>query len=187
MIKISFLKFLIIFLLILQSCSKKEEPRVDFEKILQKNEESAVEMLLKIYEAEKIFKERDIDANGVYEFWREDVAGLHYIPSYDIGTEEFYSLIPYEIAKADKYHFSKYDIKGSQSTPTSGYFFKMIKSGKEGFYICAFPSEYPTSAKKTFICNESGNIYSKDVGSVEIETLPESEDELIKDDWVKVK
>jgi hypothetical protein len=55
-----------------------------------------------------------------------------------------------------------YDISGKR-TPYHGYYYRMLPS-KDGFGVVAFPADYRSSGVMTFIVNQNGRVFQKDLG-----------------------
>ena len=78
-----------------------------------------------------------------------------------------------------------YDTSGKR-TPYHGYYYRMIKSTK-GFGFLAYPAEYRSSGVMTFLVNQSGVIYQKDLGEKTTETAPNISETKPDSSWERVK
>jgi len=52
----------------------------------------------------------------------------------------------------------------THSQPFHGYLYRILMQGTDAFAILAFPAEYRSSGVMTFIVNQDGNAYEKDLG-----------------------
>lgn len=149
-------------------------------------ETSAVDCLRELVAIEEIWRKNDIDRNGQNDYWTKDVAGFHYIQNAN-GQRQMY--IPIEIAKTDP-SVTNWG-KDAKVTPYNGYYFKAIATDENGnaynqnvvntnlgagayigqkccnsnkFAFCAYPAEYNVTGVRTFIVNEKGIVYCRDLG-----------------------
>lgn len=151
-----------------------------------KNELAAEDALQHLVEAQKEYFARP-PAGLPKQFARKLVSeegrhdGLYWHGAYD----EFYSPINALIAYA--YGTGSKDSVGDP-VPYNGYFFRILtKQGSHapggaknyvvdglmtgGFAFIAYPAEYRSSGVMTFIVDESGNIYEKDLGADTAKTV----------------
>jgi hypothetical protein len=63
------------------------------------------------------------------------------------------------LADASSEGYSKY----GQRIPYHGYYYQMLK-GSDGFAFLAYPAEYHSSGVMTFVADQTGAIYEKDLG-----------------------
>jgi Protein of unknown function (DUF2950) len=144
-----------------------------------KNELSAIEASRELVEAQKQYFARppagfskQFAQKLVSEDGRHD--GLYWHRAYD----EFDSPVGAPIAYADGNNAQD---QSADAVPFNGYFFRILTSqgphapggaknyvvdGKMtlGFAFVAYPAEYHSSGVMTFIVNESGTVYEKDLG-----------------------
>jgi hypothetical protein len=121
-------------------------------------------ILKQIAQAQSAFWRDDLDANGKQDFWRHDVAGLYHLPGRGGGALR---LIDMSLARADTTPESRF---GQTPAPIGGYFLRAIQLVDEGtldrqrFFACCYPAAYPSGGRFSFIINEDGVIYRKDLG-----------------------
>jgi hypothetical protein len=75
----------------------------------------------------------------------------------------------------------------SNSQPFHGYYYRILLQGSDGLAILAFPAEYRSSGVMTFLVNQDGTAYEKDLGE-QTSTLS-SQDSSIRQDnsWKHVE
>lgn len=139
---------------------------------IRENEGAAQRALQGIADANFRFWKMDLDRNGVKDYWTGDVATLH----------EF-GLIPLGVAQADA---APLKASGSAPIPYHGYFFKVLEKHELGgvavrykldtdgtrrlvhhewaFGVCAYPSDFGWSGRRTFIICEQSCIGAVDNG-----------------------
>lgn len=130
---------------------------------------------------------RDGDAAGIYAMKLISDEGMHNGLYWPTADDETPSPVGEFIAKsaAEGYHF------GAKPIPYHGYFYRLLyaqgenaaggardyfKDGvmTQGFALMAWPAEYGVSGIQTFIVNQDGTVYQKDLGETtasEIETI----------------
>ena len=148
-----------------------------------RNELSAIQVALAYVDGQYEYASKDRDGDGVLQYAKKFVSstgrkdGLYWEAA---PGEEASPLGPL-IARATEegYTFKK---KGEKSAPYHGYYFKILKSqggnapgggleytnnGKmvAGFGLVAYPAEYGVSGIMTFMVNQQGIVYEKDLGS----------------------
>ncbi len=112
------------------------------------------------------FRDQDRDGNGKKDFWREDVAGLYASRAAD-GS--LLRLIPIEDAAADDRPSKPYASLPPR-TPVWGCWFRALRHADEAvadpgrFAFCSFPEDYPRHGRFTFIVDEGGGVFLKDLG-----------------------
>ncbi|MEK7866785.1 MAG: DUF2950 family protein [Planctomycetota bacterium] len=144
---------------------------------MKANEISATTVLMMIVSTEGVWRQIDADRNGRQDYWTQDVAGLCYLT--DAAGEEL-RLMDIPVAQADRVGVARYGKR--EAKPKSGYWFQAMKLGVSGdayadgsdpncngsnprsFGFCAYPAEYEVTGVRTYIVNEEGVIYSKDLG-----------------------
>ncbi|MCI0350551.1 MAG: DUF2950 domain-containing protein [Acidobacteriales bacterium] len=82
-------------------------------------------------------------------------------------------------------HAEGYDTSGKR-TPYHGYYYRMLKS-PGGFGFLAYPAEYRSSGVVTFIVNQTGAIYQKDLGENSAETAQQMTEYKRDNTWTRVK
>jgi hypothetical protein len=141
------------------------------------NELDAIEICLGYVEAQQSYAESDRDGNGVLEYAKKIVSsegrkdGLYW-PGEDSPVAAGFAK-----AAAQGYTASP----GGSPRPYHGYFYKVLLSqgpdaagGAQdyvvhglmigGFALVAWPAEYGVSGIKSFIVNQDGIVYEKDLG-----------------------
>jgi hypothetical protein len=147
-----------------------------------RNELRAIQVVLAYVDGQHEYASKDRDGDGVLQYARKFVShagrkdGLYWEAA---PGEEASPLGPL-IARATEegYTFKK---KYGKAAPYHGYYFKILKSqgisapggeydytinGKmiAGFGLVAYPAEYGVSGIMTFIVNQQGILYEKDLG-----------------------
>lgn len=147
-----------------------------------RNELSVIEVLYAYVHAQHEYASKDRDANGTLEFAQKLVStsGKHDGLYWEAKESEEMSPFGPLVAKAAK---EGYDVKAQsdESLPYHGYFYKILKGqGKNarggqydyvvngkmvlGFALVAYPAKYKSSGIMTFIVNQEGVVYQKDLG-----------------------
>lgn len=146
-----------------------------------RNELMTIETLLQLCVAEKDYANKDRDGDGVKEYTTKFVSapgtqdGLYWLATDDEPKS------PLEKALASSGRYSEGRAEGA---PWWGYYYRALpgqakdggavsysKDGHqtEGFAFVAYPANYGKSGVMTFLINQDGVIYQKDLGS---RTLP---------------
>jgi len=143
-----------------------------------KNELSAIEVLNAYVGAQKQFASRDRDNDGVYEYAQKIKSsegkqdGLYWEAKAGEEVSPFGPLVAEE---------SDYLEDRSPGDPFKGYYFKILTRQTEdapggrydyvingnmiaGFSMIAFPADYGISGIMTFVVNQNGVVYEKDLG-----------------------
>jgi hypothetical protein len=149
-----------------------------------RNELSTLNSVRTYVEAQREYASRDHDGDGVLEFAQRIIStpgtkdGLFWSPDLD---GEISPLGPLAADAADEGYTKKELKNGEGPQPFHGYFFKILKrQGKHapggrhdyiingnmiaGFALVAWPAEYRNSGVMTFIVNQQGRVYQKDLG-----------------------
>jgi hypothetical protein len=144
------------------------------------NERNAIHVLRAYIDAQRTFASRDRDGDGVLQYAQKLASspGKHdglYWPADAAKGEEASPFGPL-IAESAGY------LKGhSEGDPYRGYHFRILtRQGKDapggaynyvingrmiaGFAMVAYPAEYGNSGVMTFIVNQNGKVYEKDLG-----------------------
>lgn len=146
------------------------------------NELSVVEVLKDYLEAQREYARNDHDDNGVLEFARklDSTPGKQDGLFWEVKEGEEPSPFGPLAAKADCEGYGK-AFRDSDPEPFHGYYFKVLmKQGENaeggafdylvndkmvlGFALVAYPARYRASGVMTFIVNQGGVIYEKDLG-----------------------
>lgn len=147
-----------------------------------RNELSTVQACLAYVDAQKEYARRDYDRDGLFEYAQKFMSdpgkknGLYW----ETKEGEEQSPMGLFVANARK---EGYGMKrtGSRPTPYHGYFYKIIKAQGTnapggaynyivkdkmigGFALVAYPAQYGISGIVTFIVNQDGIVYEKNLG-----------------------
>jgi hypothetical protein len=146
-----------------------------------RNELAAIQVCLAIVDAERDYAAQDTDGDGVPEFTAKFVSspgtrdGLYW----ETGDDEPLSPVGPLLAAAASEAAPASD--STPLTPFHGYLYRMLtKQGKNapggaydyevngkmlgGFAVIAFPARYGTSGVVSFMVNQDGVVYQKDLG-----------------------
>lgn len=160
---VSMLAFQLIFVPVcahsLVSCDQRGKPALPPE----------IGLLFEIHYAQMRFNpQRDPSTNGVvHEFWRADVAGLYYSKD-DHGQPR--KLIDPRTAAADAHPTIRGADVSQEPEARFGYLLRQIElpeggwADKTRFAVVAYPEVYPTTGRFTYVMNQSGIVYRKDLG-----------------------
>jgi hypothetical protein len=145
------------------------------------NELEVINVMHAYADAQREYASRDRDSDAVLEFAQKFRStpgkkdGLYWEAKDGVEMSPFGSLI----AKADSEGYAK--SKGGDHEPYQGYLFKMLKAQGAnaeggafdyvvngemilGFALLAYPAKYGTSGIMTFVVNQNGIVYQKDLG-----------------------
>jgi len=145
------------------------------------NENDAIEVLYGLVEAQREYasKTRDSDATKHYALFFLSDEGKHNGLYWKTAEDETPSPIgPLLVSAASE----GYTGKKGESAPFHGYYYRIltkqgaaVKDGASdymvngklarGFAFVAYPAEYRNSGVMTFIVNQSGKVYEKDLGA----------------------
>ena len=146
-----------------------------------KNELEAIQICRLYVQAQREYASGDRDGSGVVKYAQKILStrgkrdGLYWSAQADQGQSPLGSLI--EKAKLEGYQPTP-----GKRTPYHGYCYRVLKrqgssapGGKydyvingnmvAGFALVAFPAKYESSGIMTFVVNQSGNVYQKDLGA----------------------
>jgi hypothetical protein len=149
------------------------------------NELSALEVVRAYVQAQREYASRDRDGGEVLKYAQKIIStpgakdGLFWSPDFD---DEISPLGPLFADAADEGYRQGQQNPGDEPHPFHGYFFKILtRQGKHapggkydyvingnmigGFALVAWPAEYGKSGIMTFIVNQQGRVYQKDLGS----------------------
>lgn len=135
----------------------------------------ALRPLRRLAAAEETFRQDDVDGNGVREYWTQDVAGLC---NTDDPARLEWNWIRVALARADRTGIAA---NGKEEPkPYLGYWLRALATDQDGksyrgdsgtarthpsrFGFCAWPAEYGPGNRLTYIVNETGVVYWKDLG-----------------------
>ncbi len=143
------------------------------------NERVAEAMLMQLASTQGVWRQTDSDRNGVQDYWTQDVAGFYF--QKDVNDVPL-KYIDVNMALADHAGVVLYE-REEGPKPKSGYWLRVIPLDAEGspysqdadgdgrsdtndscFAFCAYPAEYGVTGLHTFIVNEEGLVYFKDLG-----------------------
>jgi hypothetical protein len=147
-----------------------------------KNELNAIDVLHGYVDAQREYAAKDRDGDGILEYAQKIVSdkrkkdGLYWDASKD-GEE---SPVGPLVASASQENRKK-SKKGDSQVPFFGYYFKILKSQGPnaeggaydyvvkdnmifGFAMIAWPAKYGSTGIMSFIINQSGAVYEKDLG-----------------------
>ena len=151
-----------------------------------KNELSILQVMRAYVDAQREYASSDRDGDGVLEFAQRLVSspgnqdGLYWPSDFDGDESPFGPLVAY--AQIEGYSPELRDENEVERGPFHGYYFKILsRQGKHapggkydyvingnmigGFAMVAWPAEYSSSGVMTFIVNQQGRVYQKDLGS----------------------
>lgn len=151
---------------------------------LEANQASASKALQQLVSIQGLWWQNDSDRNGAQDWWARDIAGLYYVTDAD-GQELKY--IAEDVAKADRTGLAPYS--KDAPTPLRGYWLRAMVRDENGnpyvdesraaaragpvsglpctnlkYAFCAYPAEYGVTGKLTYILNEDGLVWEKDLG-----------------------
>ena len=145
-----------------------------------RNELNAIQVCLGYVEAQQEYASTDREQDGIIQYAQKVLSdpyrrnGLYW----EAGEGELPSPLGPFIAQAARKGYTK---KGDKPIPYHGYYFKILtRQGPNapggaysyvinghmvaGFALVAWPAEYAVSGVMTFIVNQNGTVYQKDLG-----------------------
>ena len=140
------------------------------------NELTTVANMRAYVDAQEDYKETDWDEDGVSEYAQKLIStpetydGLYWEPGDGVPESPFGSLISQaELATAaeDGYFGYRYRILNGQGANVAGGQYDYVVNGNMigGFALLAAPAEYDRTGIMTFVVNQYGTVYEKDLGS----------------------
>lgn len=146
-----------------------------------KNELAAIDACHQLVDAEKEYNKKPYNGEPHYTERFVSDKGKHNGLYWSNAEDEFDSPVDPLIASAGKNTYSTGDDAADNPIPFNGYYFRIltrqgenapggaksyIENGKmvNGFAFVAYPAEYRSSGVITFIVNQEGTIYQKDLG-----------------------
>jgi len=146
-----------------------------------RNELNAIQVCLAIVDAERDYMAKDPDGDGIQEYASKFVStpGKHDGLYWETNSEEPPSPLGPLLAAAARDGYA--NSESSSLEPYHGYFYKILtKQGKDapgrahdylvngqmigGFAVIAYPARYGASGIMSFIVNQDGIVYEKDLG-----------------------
>jgi hypothetical protein len=150
-----------------------------------KNELAAIPAMRAYVDAQRDYAGKDHDGDEVLEYAQRLVSspgkedGLYWPPAFDGDVSPLGPLVAY--AQAEGYSPELREEEEAERGPFHGYYFKILtRQGKHapggkynyvtngnmigGFALVAWPAEYGDSGIMTFIVNQQGRVYQKDLG-----------------------
>jgi hypothetical protein len=147
-----------------------------------RNELNAIELIQTYVVAQREYAARDRDGDGVYPYAQKlgSTPGKKDGLYWKVGEGEEASPLGPLAAQAAREGYTK-SAKSGEKSPLHGYYFKILKAqGKHapggayeyvvkgnmilGFGLVAYPAKYGSSGVMTFIVNQEGVVYQKDLG-----------------------
>lgn len=145
-----------------------------------RNELSAIQVCLAYVDAQREYALKDRNGNGFLEYAQKFISdpgkedGLYW----DVKAGEEQSPLGSLVAEADE---KGYRMTGGTPSPFYGYYYRILTAqGKDaeggaydyivkgkmigGFALVAYPAKYGASGIMTFIVNQDGVVYQKDLG-----------------------
>jgi hypothetical protein len=150
-----------------------------------KNELETLPTVRAYVDAQREYASIDHDGDGVLEFAQRLVSspgkedGLYWPPEFDEEESPLGPMVAF--AQAEGYSPELHDVDEVQRGPYHGYLFKILTRQGEhalggkynyvinghmiaGFALVAWPADYGQSGIMTFIVNQQGRVYQKDLG-----------------------
>jgi hypothetical protein len=149
------------------------------------NELGTIPVMREYVDAQREYASSDHDGDQVLEYAQRLVSspgkedGLYWPPAYDGDVSPFGPLVAY--AQVEGYSPELREEDETERGPFHGYYFKVLtRQGKHapggkynyvvngnmiaGFAMVAWPAEYGGSGVMTFVVNQQGRVYQKDLG-----------------------
>lgn len=171
------------------------------------NEHSAIGGMMILREMSEIFKNEDSDRNGLPDYWVADVSGLYRV--LNVAGNEIRKIdTPVALADARPIapiaHYVGTPLAVTP-TPKAGYFFRAMERDENGtpyakekmgdgktvalnrdkFAFCAYPATYLQTGRYTFIVNEKGTVWRKDLSGLPLLQWPDEDP--ARDEWKKIQ
>jgi hypothetical protein len=156
------------------------------------DEQPIIKALKDLVDVEAVWRQQDVDGDGIKDYWTYDVSCFHRMYRADRVTKV--DFIPQELAIADAAPaddkvlgdgvIESWSCITDKPQTYGGYFFRVIEKDEIGnnynqnpgnnkiavtnnskFAFVAYPEKYGVTGINTFIVNETGKIYSTDCGS----------------------
>ena len=145
-----------------------------------RNELAAIQVCLAYVEAQREYASTDRERDGIIQYAQKIVsdAGRRNGLYWEVAEGEIPSPLGPFAAKAAAEGYKK---KGDKAIPYYGYYYKILKGQGmsaaggaykyvinghmvAGFALVAWPAEYNVSGVMTFVVNQNGTVYQKDLG-----------------------
>ena len=144
-----------------------------------RNERNALYVLQQYVDAQRQYASRDRDGDGVLQYAAKlgsspgKYDGLYWPAGRNEEQSPFGPLIAESAAysagraKGDAYHGYHFRILTRQGPAAAGGAYNYVINGRmvAGFAMVAYPSQYGESGVMTFIVNQNGTIFEKDLGA----------------------
>lgn len=144
-----------------------------------RNELIAIETCYRLVDAQEAYKLRDPDGDGVREYASKLASSEGQRDGLYWAQADADAPSPLQDVLSEAWHYAEGRVKGS---PWFGYHFKMLPgqaaqavggaydysiNGHQvaGWAVVAYPANYPDSGLTTFLVNQNGVIYQKDLGA----------------------
>ena len=154
----------------------------------QQNEIIAQFMLQSVQMAQTVFRNSDMDRNGVADYWTHDLAGLYAMKDRN-GNPIF--LIDPATAAADMEGAGNYELLRSKIMPKNGYWFRVLTTDPDGdayqkdpdedgnpttnrtrWAALAYPAAYGVTGTNTLLLGEDGITWKKDTQGRPVDRFP---------------
>jgi hypothetical protein len=168
-----------------------------------RNELEAIQICHVYVEAQREYSQRDADGSGVVKYAQRILStpGQHDGLFWDTDNPQDASPLA---AQIDKARLEGYTPEPGKHKPYHGYHFRILRAqgpaapGGQygyvingnmvaGFALVAFPAEYESSGVMTFIVNQSGKVYQKDLGPNTLDLARQMHEYNPDDSWTLVK
>jgi general secretion pathway protein G len=157
---------------------------------IQRNEFLASVALRRLWDAQAEFRSKDLDGNGVHDFWTGDVAGL--VKGLAAVDAAPLRPLPEEASKQAQrngYWFRALRKDGSVAPPEA---YQLDTTGSGGpksfnrnrFGAVCYPMEYAVTGVRTFIVNEARTVFWKDNQGDPVEEWPDAA--TLKREWTPI-
>lgn len=149
-----------------------------------RNELAAIQVCLAIVDAQREFSRRDPDGDGIHEYAAKFAStpgqhdGLYWPTGPDEPTSPLGPLLvaaahdgtsasASQPARLAPYHGYQYKFLDQQGHAAAGgaYGYTINSQHLGGFAVMAYPARYGNSGVKTFMVNQDGVVYEKDMGA----------------------
>jgi hypothetical protein len=143
------------------------------------NEVNARATIVTLVTAQKEFRDKDLDGNGLKDYWRADLAGLYVVNEC--------KLIEISLAGADDR--PKTDIqKYADRSPKAGYWYRSLRFADEKdpdparWAACAYPDS-PSAGPYTYLITHDGKLYRRKGLHRDLDVVPTPEQ--LARDWTR--
>lgn len=160
---------------------------------VHRGQEEVKEHLAEYFLAQSMFRDLDLDGNGVADYWTGDVAGLY---RFQVEGEPL-RLIPAPIAQSDGAAledgaFGTIPADTSKHKKITYYAFRAIPTDASGqrlaqdtdgsgyawrnasrFAVCAFPKGYGRVGRQTYLLTQEGGVWIKDTEGKPVDCVPD--------------